>query len=236
VRGGTLGGGDGIGRRIRQLGWSLVFLLAIDTSTRAVVAAVVTADLDVVAARSPVTPRGHGELLAPAIAECLEDAGIAAREIGAVVAGVGPGPYTSLRIGLVTAAAFADAIGVPTYGVCSLDAITSRGEGQSIVVTDARRHEVYWARYRNGEREDGPHVDRPDDVPLDGVTAIAGAGIDLAEWHGLLRLPQLYPDPVSLVRLALGRIRSGSPSEPLTPLYLRRPDAVVPGAPKPVSQ
>jgi tRNA threonylcarbamoyl adenosine modification protein YeaZ len=227
----------GLVRPTGQLGWTLVFVLAIDTSTRAVVAAVVTADRDVVAARSPVTPRAHGELLAPAIAECLDDAGIAARDIGAVVAGVGPGPYTSLRIGLVTAASFADAVAAPTYGVCSLDAITSQGEGQSIVVTDARRHEVYWARYdAAGERIDGPHVDRPDDVPLDGVTAIAGAGVDLAAWPGLRRAPQLYPDPVSLVRLAHDRICSGAPSEPLTPLYLRRPDAVVPGAPKPVSQ
>jgi tRNA threonylcarbamoyl adenosine modification protein YeaZ len=215
-----------------------VFVLAIDTSTRAVVAAVLSADLEVVAARCPITPRAHGELLTPAIAECLDEAGILPRDVRAVVAGVGPGPYTSLRIGLVTAAAFADAVAAPTYGVCSLDAIgrSAADEQHLLVATDARRREVYWARYRAGAREDGPRVNRPADVPLDSLTAIAGDGADLGEWPGLRRLPQLYPEPAHLVALAADRIRTAAPTEPLTPLYLRRPDAVVPGAPKTVLQ
>ncbi len=213
-----------------------MLVLAIDTSSPAVTAALVTTDGEVVAARSRLAPRGHGELLAPSIADCLAGA---AGEVGAVVAGIGPGPYTGLRVGLVTAAAFAHARGIPAYGVCSLDAIDSRAEGASVVVTDARRREVYWARYQDGARVDGPHVAHPHEVPLDGVSAIAGAGIDLYPdaWPAeLTRLPSRHPDPARLAALAWDRARAGAESEPLAPLYLRRPDAVVPGAPKPVSQ
>jgi tRNA threonylcarbamoyl adenosine modification protein YeaZ len=217
-----------------------VFVLAIDTSSPAVTAGVVTVVDEVVltAARAPLAPRGHGELLTPSIAECLRDAGIGPSDLAAVVAGTGPGPYTGLRVGLVTAAALAQARGIPSYGVCSLDAIGAAypDEPDLLVVTDARRREVYWARYRAGERFAGPHVARPDDVPLDGARAVAGAGLDLYPWPGLARRPQLYPDPLRLVSLAVDRIRAGVTSEPLTPLYLRRPDAVVPGAPKAVTQ
>jgi tRNA A37 threonylcarbamoyladenosine modification protein TsaB len=106
------------------------------------------------------------------------------------------------------------------------------------VASDARRKEVYWARYdAAGQRVDGPSVDRPADVPTDGVAAMAGAGAELyADVLGLLHTGRLAPDPVRLVALARDRIQSGALAEPLTPLYLRHPDAVVPGAPKPVSQ
>jgi tRNA threonylcarbamoyl adenosine modification protein YeaZ len=212
-----------------------VLVLAIDTSSPAVTAALVTTDGEVVAVRSELAARGHGELLAPSIAECLA-AGAAP---AAVVAGLGPGPYTGLRVGLVTVAAFAHARGIPAYGVCSLDAIESGGSGDTVVVTDARRREVYWARYRAGVRVEGPHVAHPHEVPVDGVANLAGAALDLYPdvWPAeLTRLPHRYPDPAALVRLARDRILSGADPEPLAPLYLRRPDAVVPGAPKHVSQ
>jgi tRNA threonylcarbamoyl adenosine modification protein YeaZ len=219
-----------------------VFVLAIDTSSPAVTAAVVTAadELTVAAVRAPLAARGHGELLAPSIAACLAEAGLAPSDLGAVVAGTGPGPFTGLRVGLVTAAALGDALGIPTYGVCSLDAIASGADGGSVVVTDARRKEVYWARYdERGRRMDGPHVARPDDVPFDGVANVAGTAVELyaAAWPASVsRLPHRYPEPVALVTLAGDRIGTGAPGEALVPLYLRRPDAVVPGAPKPVSQ
>lgn len=214
-----------------------MFVLAIDTSSPAVTAGIVTADGAPVAVRSAVAPRGHGELLAPAIADCLSEARLAPRDIGGVVAGVGPGPYTGLRVGLVTAAAFADALGVPTYGVCSLDAIglACAEEPSLLVATDARRREVYWARYVDGARAGEPAVDRPAEVSLDGLTAVAGAGVDLYDWPLRVR-PERYPEPAALVRLAHDRLTAGAAGEPLTPLYLRHPDAVVPGAPKPVLQ
>lgn len=217
-----------------------MFVLAIDTSSPAVTAGVVTvaAELTLAAVRAPIAARGHGELLTPSIADCLRDAGIAPRDLGAVVAGTGPGPYTGLRVGLVTAAAIAHALGIPAYGVCSLDAIGAAcpDEPALLVATDARRHEVYWARYRAGVRVDGPHVDRPAGVSLDGLGAVAGAAAELYPWPGLARRPEYHPEPAQLVGLAADRIRAGAESEPVTPLYLRRPDAVVPGAPKPVSQ
>ena len=222
---------------------SAMFVLALDTSSPAVTAAVVmvgtVGDDSIAAVRTPLAARGHGELLAPSIAECLDDAGIAPRDIGAVVVGTGPGPFTGLRVGMVTGAAFADAVGVPAYGVCSLDAIGAAcaDVGELLVATDARRHEVYWARYRHGARMGEPAVARPADVPLDGVEAVAGAGGELyAEfWPALSRLPVRYPDPLALVQLAADRIAAAEPAAPLVPLYLRRPDAVVPGAPKTVT-
>jgi tRNA threonylcarbamoyl adenosine modification protein YeaZ len=219
-----------------------VFVLVIDTSSPAVIAAVATLEPEptVLAQRAPVAARGHGELLAPSIEGCLDDVGIAAHALGAVVAGTGPGPYTGLRVGLMTAAAFADAIGVPTYSVCSLDAVLPPTGGAAVVLTDARRQEVYWARYDAlGARVDGPHVARPDDVVLEGVPAIAGAAVELyaPRWPGdIARRPERFPQPGRLVRLAADRIAARAPSEGLTPRYLRRPDAVAPGAPKPVSQ
>jgi tRNA threonylcarbamoyl adenosine modification protein YeaZ len=219
-----------------------VFVLAIDTSSPAVTAGVATDAGELVAQRVTLAPRGHGELLAPSIADCLDAGGIAPAQVGAVVAGTGPGPYTGLRVGLVTAAAYAHALGIPAYGVCSLDAIAAaaRDANGLIVASDARRKEVYWARYdAAGARVDGPHVSRPADVPFDGVTDLAGAA---AEVYGDVWPPHVtvlayrYPEPADLVGLALDRIRAGAPAEPLTPHYLRRPDAVVPGAPKTVSQ
>ncbi|MEO9139894.1 MAG: tRNA (adenosine(37)-N6)-threonylcarbamoyltransferase complex dimerization subunit type 1 TsaB [Jatrophihabitans sp.] len=219
-----------------------MFVLAIDTSSPAVTAGVVSVEGEVVLAaeRAPLAARGHDELLAPSIADCLRDAGLATRDLAAVVAGVGPGPYTGLRVGLVTAAAFGDAVGIPTYGVCSLDAIGHAcvDEDTLLVATDARRREVYWARYSYGRRTTDPTVGRPDSVPLDGVHVVAGAGGELHQdtWPTLYRRTERYPDPVALVSLALERIVSSAPSEVLEPMYLRRPDAVEPGVRKTVTQ
>jgi tRNA threonylcarbamoyl adenosine modification protein YeaZ len=141
---------------------------------------------------------------------------------------------------MVTAAAFADGLGIPVYGVGSLDAIAiaCADEPALLVATDARRREVYWARYEYGSRVSEPAVARPAGVRADGATAVAGAGSALYPdvWPGLERRPQHHPEPVGLVRLALDRITGGAPSEPPVPLYLRRPDAIVPGAPKTVTQ
>ncbi|MGI8761609.1 MAG: tRNA (adenosine(37)-N6)-threonylcarbamoyltransferase complex dimerization subunit type 1 TsaB [Jatrophihabitantaceae bacterium] len=230
-----------------------MLVLAIDTSSAAVTAAVAdVSGTDVVlrAERITVNARGHGEQLAPNIDGCLHEAAGAPGELDAIVAGVGPGPFTGLRVGLVTAAVMGDVLGIPTYGVCSLDAIAGRyqlagGGGSSrpddperpfLVATDARRKEVYWARYLGGVRVEGPEVSRPDDVPP-GSHAMTGAGARLySDVLGLPLFDQLYPDAAALVRCAAERIRAAAPSEALSPLYLRRPDAVPPSTAKPVSQ
>jgi tRNA threonylcarbamoyl adenosine modification protein YeaZ len=215
-----------------------VLVLAIDTSSAAVSAAVVSVDGDVLAQRMTIDARAHGELLAPSIAACLDDAGIAPHGLAAIVVGVGPGPFTGLRVGLVTAAAMADALSIPAYGVCSLDALAAPVEADSLLVaTDARRREVYWARYAGGVRVEGPSVDKPAELSTVDVQAMTGAGARLyADVLGLPLLDIDYPDLASLVRVAASKIRSRAPGDALTPLYLRRPDAVVPGTAKAVTQ
>lgn len=215
-----------------------MLVLAIDTSSAAVTAALVEVSGTAVERRAEhvtVNARGHGEHLAPNIAACLRDANATPGDLAAIVAGTGPGPFTGLRVGLVTAAVLGDALGIPTYGVCSLDAIAS-DEGELLVAADARRREVYWARYRDGARIDGPRVSRPADVPA-GSAAMAGAGARLyADVLGLPLLDTDHPAALALVRRAADRIRAGAPPEPLTPLYLRRPDAVPSPTSKTVTQ
>jgi tRNA threonylcarbamoyl adenosine modification protein YeaZ len=217
-----------------------VLVLAIDTSTAAVTAAVVTVDNAVrsITQRVTINARAHGELLAPSVAACLDEVGAAPRDLGAIVAGVGPGPFTGLRVGLVTAVAMADALAIPAYGVCSLDAIAGAVDAASLLVaSDARRHEVYWARYVNGARVEGPRVDHPADVSTVDSGAMAGAGARL--YAGVLNLPLHdvdFPEPTALVESAVARVRTHAASEPLAPLYLRRPDAAVAHAPKAVSR
>ncbi|HEX2283888.1 MAG TPA: tRNA (adenosine(37)-N6)-threonylcarbamoyltransferase complex dimerization subunit type 1 TsaB [Mycobacterium sp.] len=185
-----------------------VLALAIDTATPAVTAGVVWRDrLEVLAERVTVDARAHAEQLTPNIVGALADAEITVDDLDAVVVGCGPGPFTGLRVGMATAAAYGHALGIPVYGVCSLDAIGINTAGDVLVVTDARRREVYWARYRDGVRIEGPAVNAPADVP--------GAVDALAQ-------PPVYPTAAGLVRAV--NDWTGEPA-PLVPLYLRRPDA-----------
>ena len=209
--------------------------LLIDTSSAAVTAAVAEirpsapSTPSIVAARTTIDARAHAELLAPSIRSCLEEIDASPRDLGAVIAGVGPGPFTGLRVGLVTAVAMADALGIAAFGVCSLDAIAavSAHDETLLVAGDARRREVYWARYGNGVRVVGPDVTAPSSVDIGRATAMAGAGARLyADVFGLPLLDIDYPTPLGLALLAVERITGGAPNEPLTPLYLRRPDAV----------
>lgn len=189
----------------------MTLILAIDTATPAVTAGVVRLDgLEVLAERVTVDARAHAEQLTPNVVAALADAQVTVADLGAVVVGCGPGPFTGLRVGMASAAAFGHALAIPVRGVCSLDAIgiESRGDGSEVlVVTDARRREVYWARYRDGVRVDGPAVNAPADVP--------GAAEALAR-------PPVYPTVAGLVRAVADWT---SEPAPLMPLYLRRPDA-----------
>ncbi|GAB3659003.1 tRNA threonylcarbamoyladenosine biosynthesis protein TsaB [Glycomyces tarimensis] len=210
--------------------------LVVDTATSAVQAALVDIDADdelfLTAFRRDIDSRGHVERLTPFIEECLAETGRTARDVGAVVAGVGPGPFTGLRVGMVTAAAFADGLGIPVYGVCSLDGIGGNTRGRALVATDARRKEIYWAVYENGGRVGEPQVGKP--AELGEVDADYAIGEGASKYADALAVPAetdaVYPDPVKLAELAAGRVRSGAPSEKLTPLYLRRPDAKPAGA------
>ncbi|MEO6885371.1 MAG: tRNA (adenosine(37)-N6)-threonylcarbamoyltransferase complex dimerization subunit type 1 TsaB [Jatrophihabitantaceae bacterium] len=220
-----------------------MLVLVIDTSSAAVTAALVEVTgegVELQAERVCVNARGHGEFLAPAIVACLAEAGAVPADLGAIVAGTGPGPYTGLRVGLVTAAVMGEALGIPTYGVCSLDAIAPSAQAgrELLVATDARRKEVYWARYDAlGKRIDGPNVAKAVDVPTAGIADMAGAGARLyATEFGLNLLGIEYPSATAIAHCAAGRIRAGAPTEVLPPLYLRRPDAVAATSTKTVTQ
>ena len=200
----------------------MTVVLAVDTATPAVTAGVVRrtlAGVDVLGERVTVDPRAHAEQLTPNVLGALADAGLRMADLDAVVVGCGPGPFTGLRVGMATAAAYAHALDLPVYGVCSLDAIGVDTVGDVLVVTDARRREVYWARYRDGVRVDGPAVNAPADVP-DDASAVAGSP-EHAAFFGMAQLSASVPTASGLVRVA----DWANPPEPLVPLYLRRPDA-----------
>lgn len=226
-----------------------VQVLVLDTSCSQVLAALVrpgpsgTAP-QVLVEQAPVDARRHGELLGVGIRSVLSGPADGARvRPDAIVVGTGPGPFTGLRVGLVSAAALSDAWGVPAYAVCSLDGIARPGR-PCVVVTDARRREVYWARYdAGGRRSDGPVVERPAALAErlraepSGVLCGDGALLHAGELSGLdVEADAPYPRADRLALAAADRVLAGAPPDPLTPLYLRRPDATTPGAPKRVTE
>jgi tRNA threonylcarbamoyl adenosine modification protein YeaZ len=229
-----------------------VLLLALDTATPAVTVALHDGN-GVVAEATTVDARRHGELLAPEIRRVLDVAGVAdLTALTDVAVGIGPGPFTGLRVGLVTARVLGDALGVPVHGVCTLDVLARAagatgsvdGTAPFAVATDARRREVYWARYADAgyadqahlARETGPAVDRPADVAdrLAGLPVV-GAGATLyPDAFPDAREPR-HPSAAVLAELVAVGLAAGRTFPPPEPLYLRRPDAVEPGARKPAS-
>jgi tRNA threonylcarbamoyl adenosine modification protein YeaZ len=210
-----------------------VLVLALDTATPTLVAGVARwADgaAEVLAEQAVPSGNRHAELLTPAIRAALADAGAAMGDVEAVVVGLGPGPFTGLRVGVVTAATLADARGLPALGVCSLDAI---GGGARTVVTDARRKEVYWAAYdAAGTRVEGPGVDRPEELVAEGPFV---GDERFAERLGAAVTPAQVTT-AGLLRAAASSLADPSSAGPLVPLYLRRPDATPPSSIKTVSQ
>jgi tRNA threonylcarbamoyl adenosine modification protein YeaZ len=196
-------------------------VLAIDTSV-GVSVAILRSNGEVT--QSQAVDHGmQGELTAELISKVVSDSGLKIEEITDVVVGVGPGPFTGLRVGLVTASVFAHAREIPIHGICSLDAIAFDYAKPCIVVTDARRKELYWARYE-GIRIGEPQVSKPEVIASQFPDAdFVGPGANL------------YPDYVSgnVTELKAGSLAklfaSGSAQlVDLSPMYLRKPDAVEP--------
>ena len=187
-----------LGRSIAEIRLTAVYVLAIDTSSAAVTAAVAALSpggIEILAQRVTIDARAHAEVLTPSIEACLREAGRTVRDLAAVVAGVGPGPFTGLRVGLVTAAVLGDTLGIPTYGAGSLDAISVRLTPDPLLVAgDARRQEIYWARYADNSRQVGPDVGRPESIDTSGLAVMAGAGARrYADVLGLPLLDRDYP-------------------------------------------
>jgi tRNA threonylcarbamoyl adenosine modification protein YeaZ len=207
-------------------------LLALDTATQAVTAAVHDGER-VVAESSVVDPLRHGELLAPGIAQVLRDARISAHDLTGIAVGVGPGPFTGLRVGVMTARTMSLALGLPVSGVCTLDVIAFAVEVDApfVVATDARRKEVYWARYdRPTVRVSGPSVDRPADIATDLPAAGRGAGMYPESFAN--RVGPEYPSAGDLASMVVSGAVTPLPPDPL---YLRRPDVAEPTSRKRVS-
>ena len=207
-----------------------MLILAFDTAAPVVSVAVHDGER-ILGDASGTGPMAHGELLAPAIVDVLRQAGARMRDVTDVAVGVGPGPFTGLRVGVVTALTLGST-GIATHGVCSLD-ILAAGVGIEtpfIAATDARRKEVYWALYDRGVRIEGPAVDHPAELAaLHHGVPVFGRGAEL--YADVLDAQPGPLDPSAAV-LAAG-VAAGSFNElPLRPLYLRRPDVAQPSAPK----
>ena len=211
-------------------------LLAFDTSSPTVTVAVHDGT-DVVTEHTSERQMKHGEQLAPLIETALASAGLIRQDLTAIGVGVGPGPFTGLRVGLVTARTLGHVLELPVYGVCSLDvlaaeaAATGAVDSEFAVATDARRKEVYFATYdADGRRLTGPIVDKPAALAIDG--AVVGEGASL--------YPEAFPQGVRPHRPSAGWLARTIAEELAElrdpePLYLRRPDAEAAHPPKRVS-
>ncbi|WP_353807355.1 tRNA (adenosine(37)-N6)-threonylcarbamoyltransferase complex dimerization subunit type 1 TsaB [Agromyces sp. SYSU T00194] len=204
-------------------------LLAIDTSAGTGVA-VVDDDGRVVAERATDDTMRHAEAIGELLAGALADAGATGADVSAVVAGMGPGPFTGLRVGIAAAHAFAFGAGVPVLPVVSHDALAAEwyaagGTGPLLVVTDARRRERYWSAYEGLDadglpvRVEGPGLAKPDALPEAAGTRLDAHRVSAA----------------ALGTLAAGMGAAGVPFAADEPLYLRSPDVTPAAAPKRVS-
>jgi tRNA threonylcarbamoyladenosine biosynthesis protein TsaB len=211
-------------------------LLAFDTATPLVTVALHDGE-DVVVELTAERAMKHAEQLAPLIEQALGEAGVVRQDLTAVAVGVGPGPFTGLRVGLVTARTLGYVLDIPVYGVCSLDvlAVEAAAAGtvdeEFVVATDARRKEVYLARYdAQAGRLDGPVVGKPADLATEAPVVGPGAAL----------YPEAFPHGVGPVAPSSGWLARAVAEELAElrdpePLYLRRPDAELPHPPKRVS-
>jgi tRNA threonylcarbamoyladenosine biosynthesis protein TsaB len=215
-------------------------MLAFDTATPVVTVALHDGTR-VLSGETAAGARRHGELLAAMIERVLAAGGVGRTDLEAIAVGTGPGPYTGLRAGVVTARVLASALRIPAVGVCTLDvmarAAARAAAGRAfIVAADARRKEVYWARYGSAAQRVGdPAVGSPAAMTSAASCPVAGEGPVLYPELFPCPIPPRYPDAADLAEIAARRLAEHDPPGPPEPLYLRRPDAREPGPPKRVT-
>ena len=204
--------------------------------------------LEILAVRSDTRSRHHDEVLLALVEETLQAAGVTREELSGVVVGRGPGPFTGLRVGLVSARSIAAVLGVPLHGLSSLDALAhqalaevpaARGPVTVGVALDARRREVYHARYR---RETDGAVTRIAEPAVHAPAEVAEelTACDLLVGSGTALYPELLPATAELEHVDAGHLllaaaQLAARGEDLTstePMYLREPDAAKPTARK----
>ena len=208
-------------------------LLAIDTSAGTSVA-VVDRDLGVLAEFSEDDTRRHAEVIGDLIAAALRESGVAIADLSGVAVGMGPGPFTGLRVGIAAARAFAFGAGKPVVRVVSHDAIAFGTTEPLLVVTDARRREVYWSAYSGSDAEGlpvrvaGPGLTRPHEL----ADELAGA---VADFAGYRRLDAVTVSASSIGMLAEGLYLHKRSFAGPDAIYLRAPDITMSSGPKRVS-
>lgn len=221
----------------RGAGYGGDVLLAMDTATPMTTVALVQGEV-VLAERGHADRRKHAELLATFIHEVLTEACVSVTDLQGIAVGVGPGTFTGLRVGLVTARSLGLALSLPVHGVMTLDAMAFACDLAEpfTVVTDARRQEVFWATYKNADtRRDGPFVGSSEQAALAATPgAVVGAAMTpFAETFDDVRTPDL-PSAGALGLLAARRLERVEPLMSPDPLYLRRPDVSPTAGPKSV--
>lgn len=206
-----------------------MIVLALDTCLGACSAAVLDG-ARVLAQRIEPMDRGHQERLAPLVAEVMGEAGMGFDRLDRVGVTVGPGSFTGLRVGLAFAKGLSAALGIPAVGVGALEALAEPYPGRVLAVLDAKRGQVYLQGF-----DEGRPVTAPDVLPLETAAArIAELAPQLLVGSGA---PMLFEvahtirniGPVSIQPAAVARLAAARPATPPRPLYLRAPDARLPG-------
>lgn len=204
----------------------MTWTVAIDTSHH--VAVGLARDTEALDSVIVAETRSHGEKLMPSVMDVLERNGVALTDVDGFVIGMGPGPFTGLRVGIATAVTLAAMAGVEPRRVCSLDALALQWKDaprELVIASDARRKELYWATYRDGVRVGEPRVSAPADLP-----ELPVAGAVPAEYRGLLDWVADGPQALDPAVLAARWGELATAGE--EPYYLRPADATVGGPPK----
>jgi len=207
-------------------------ILAVDTCLPACSVAILDGDTVLARAFEPML-RGHQERLAPMVEEAMAASGLAFTDLDRIVVTLGPGSFTGLRVGLSFAKGLGLALNIPVAGVNALEALAFGHAGRVIAIVDARRGQAYWQAFHDGAAVTGPKITAVGDAAAvfhqDPDKVIGpGAGLLAPYFQSLAMRADPAPDPVSVARL-------GAAAQPgmLTPIYLRAPDAKLPGGIEP---